>query len=476
MPTAQRVVLAVSFAMLCTATVRAAENEPDERLLYKTVGDVKLHLHVFRPAKPSDQPQPCIVFFFGGGWVGGSPTQFYPHCRHLAERGMVAISAEYRVKNRHGTTPFACVEDGKSAVRWVRRNAAKLNIDPKRIAAGGGSAGGHVAAATGTLAGFDAKDEDRDVSSRPNALVLFNPVFDNGPDGYGHERVKERWREFSPLHNIDRETPPTIVFLGTKDKLIPVKTAKRYGKKMSEAAVRYGLHLYEDQPHGFFNYRGGRNQYYDRTVREMDRFLESLGYLEGKPAEAERGAGNRSRSRAPGGNPTRRRARLSKPGTSRSAGIPQRSSGAEDLASRLRPDFAVRVSARSVRGANRRLYPCSSASRVEDHALRVGVEFVGRSRQRAVGESFGKVFRGCRRYHVAQVGLWPGAGVAVESLYLQIDLGPLHVAGGRIGRGGAAEDPRNGQGGNDSDNHHRGKQLDQREAGFRMGSLHERHV
>jgi acetyl esterase/lipase len=262
----------------------AADQTPDEQVLYKTAGNVKLQLHIFNPTnhKATDKT-PAIVFFFGGGWVGGSPSQFYPHCSYFASRGMVAISAEYRVKNRDGTTPYECVKDGKSAIRWVRAHASELGLDPNRIAAGGGSAGGHVAAATGTLKKFDEPSEDKSVSSKPNALVLFNPVFDNGPGGYGHDRVQEQWRDFSPMHNIDKDTPPTVVFLGTQDKLIPVSTGEKYRDLMAKAGVRCDLHLYEGQPHGFFNYREGKKTYYYQTVIEADKFLASLGFLGGPP-------------------------------------------------------------------------------------------------------------------------------------------------------------------------------------------------
>ena len=262
----------------------AADIAPDRKITYKTVGEVNLQLHVFNPENhmPTDH-RPCIVFFFGGGWIGGSPTQFYPHCQYLASRGMVAISAEYRVKSRNGTTPYECVKDGKSAIRWVRLHAEELGIDPRRIAAGGGSAGGHVAAATGMVKDFEEPSEDTAISSKPNALVLFNPVYDNGPEGYGYDRVKEHWRAFSPMHNIDEDTPPTIVFLGTKDKLIPVSTAEKYKGLMAQFGQRCDLHLYKGQPHGFFNYRKGKNTYYFQTVIETDKFLASLGYIEGQP-------------------------------------------------------------------------------------------------------------------------------------------------------------------------------------------------
>lgn len=257
--------------------------EPDETIVYKKLEDDELSLHLFYPENhQASDKRSGIVFFFGGGWNGGSPSQFYPHCQYLSSRGMVAMSAEYRVKSRNQTTPRECVMDGKSAVRWIRLNAKKLGIDPAKIAAGGGSAGGHVAAATGTVEAFEQAGEDGSVVSCPDALVLFNPVFDNGPKGYGHSRVKDYWKEISPLHNITSSVPPTVVFLGTKDQLIPVETAKRYQRLMEEKKRRCDLHLYQGQAHGFFNLSKGRD-FYVQTVFEMDRFLCSLGFLTGEP-------------------------------------------------------------------------------------------------------------------------------------------------------------------------------------------------
>ncbi|MBN1294274.1 MAG: alpha/beta hydrolase fold domain-containing protein [Candidatus Latescibacteria bacterium] len=283
----QHIVL-VFFAFLLVSSIHAGENyEPDRIVVYKTGESYELRLHIFNPTQHTENDhRPAIVFFFGGGWVGGTPTQFYPYCRYLTSRGMVAVSAEYRIENTHGTTPYECVKDGKSAVRWLRSHAAVLGIDPDRIAAGGGSAGGHVAAATGTVKGFEEAGEDTTVSSKPNALVLFNPVFDNSPEGYDYDRVKKHWRDFSPMHNIDENTPPTIVFLGTKDELIPVTTAGKYKSLMEKYGVRCDLFLYEGQPHGFFNhpfFRGTSYEYFNKTCIEMDRFLKSLGYFEGEP-------------------------------------------------------------------------------------------------------------------------------------------------------------------------------------------------
>lgn len=266
------------------AAAQESKTKPDRVVLFKTTEQGPLKLHIFEPEghKATDQ-RPAIVFFFGGGWVGGSASHFYPQSQYLADRGMVAICAEYRIRSKHKTTPFECVADGKSAMRWVRSHADELGIDPDRLAAGGGSAGGHVAAATATLPGLDDPADDLSVSCVPNALVLFNPVYDNGPDGYGYDRVKERWQEISPLHNIREGIPPAIVFLGTKDRLVPVATGKAFQKKMEDVGSRSELMLWEGAEHGFFNPGKGDGTAYHETVAAMDRFLTELGYL--KPAE-----------------------------------------------------------------------------------------------------------------------------------------------------------------------------------------------
>ena len=253
--------------------------EPDRLIDYKQIGDVTLQLHVFDPPESDDPSRPAIVFFFGGGWNGGTPSQFYTHCRHLADQGVVAMAADYRVKSRHETTPFHCVQDGKSAVRYIRSHADELRIDPQRIAAGGGSAGGHVAAAVATVPELNEPDEATDVSCVPDALVLFNPVYNNGPDEYGHDRVADRYLEISPFHNIRSGMPPAIVFFGTEDKLVSVSTIRAFQEKMRSVGSRSDLLLFQGEPHGFFNYGRGDGSSYRETVAAMDSFLADLGYL-----------------------------------------------------------------------------------------------------------------------------------------------------------------------------------------------------
>jgi len=197
---------------------------------------------------------------------------------------MVAICAEYRTKKEHGTDPRVCVMDAKSALRWIRSTAPNLGIDPDRVAAGGGSAGGHLAAATATLIDFNEPDEDPSVSCIPNALILFNPVYDNSEIGYGYERVKSYWQDFSPMHNLKNGTPPTIVFLGSEDKYIPVTTAKEFQARMKKNGDRSELVVYDQMKHGFFNQSKNDNRYKE-TLAAMDQFLVSLGWLKAPKAK-----------------------------------------------------------------------------------------------------------------------------------------------------------------------------------------------
>ena len=291
-----------TLSLLCALNA-SAQRKPQwpakfhgaEKAVYKTIGEVRLHLHIFRPTKQKVNA-PAIVFFFGGGWRSGTPKQFEQQCRYLASRGMVAMTAEYRIRNLHGTPATACVEDGKSAVRWMRAHAKKLGIDPNRIAAGGGSAGGHVAACTGVIAGFEAKGEDGRMSSVPNAMVLFNPPcvlapvpirkdFLNDANLAGlRERMGVAPRELSPWHHVHKGQPPTLVLHGEADPTVKFWTAKVFVEKMQLSNNAAELAAYPGEAHGFFNYGRRGNKMFIATMRRTDEFLAKLGWLKGKPS------------------------------------------------------------------------------------------------------------------------------------------------------------------------------------------------
>jgi acetyl esterase len=253
-----------------------------DQILYKTIDTTQLYLTVYPSTiKDPNIKSPAIVFFFGGGWNSGTVKQFEPQALYFSQRGMVCILVDYRVREKQKTTPFESLKDAKTAIRYIRAQANELRIDPTKIVAAGGSAGGHLAAATAIINDYNESTDNTAISCIPDALVLFNPVFDNGPGGYGYERIGEAYKNFSPLHNIKSGAPPTIVFLGDKDHLVPVETAKYYKTIMEKVKSRCDLFVYEDQGHGFFNYKN--LEYYKKTVSETDTFLQSIGLLKKDP-------------------------------------------------------------------------------------------------------------------------------------------------------------------------------------------------
>ncbi len=250
---------------------------------YKTVADTKLKLYVFEPKghKPNS-PRPAIVFFYGGGFVAGSPAQFAKHCEYLATRGMVAITADYRVKNRHGTTPTDSVEDGKDAMRFVRSNAKRLGVDSHRIVAAGGSAGGLIAACVGVIP--SAGNSKAETSYTPNAMLLFNPaimgttvVERTDPDGSPSFK-----KQIMPFHHVREDLPPSMMFYGAHDKF--VKGAKEFQQAARGKGNRCEVLTWEGVGHGFFNLGRNDNKEFIATLKAADKFLESLAYVRGEPA------------------------------------------------------------------------------------------------------------------------------------------------------------------------------------------------
>jgi acetyl esterase len=253
--------------------------------IYKTMGLTKLKLYIFQPSgcKEGDR-LPTVVFFHGGGWAGGNSSQFIPQCKYLANHGMVAISAEYRVRKRQGVMPFECVADAKSAIRWVRANAYQFGIDKNQIAAGGGSAGGHIAACAALIKDFDDNKEDLNISSVPNALVIFNAPLDVPEIVHILPKkvikaLHNREKEISPIDNVSNGAPPTIIFHGTADNNVPFHQSTRFCEEMKKHANQCEVVPFEGLGHGFFNYYNGINPSFYSTMESTVKFFKSIGYL-----------------------------------------------------------------------------------------------------------------------------------------------------------------------------------------------------
>ena len=256
----------------------AAGLQATRQVVYKTAAGRELHLHILEPQghKVTDR-RACYVVIHGGGWTSGSPLRMYPFADHYAKLGLLGISVEYRLVGKSaGTTPFECAKDGRSAIRYIRAHASELGIDPQKIIVSGGSAGGHVAAATAFFEGVDDAGDNLTVSPVPNALVLLFPVIDTSSEGYGNAKCGPKWQEISPLHRVSGKAPPTIVFHGTGDTVTPFKGAKAFCDAMAAAGNRCELVVNEGGVHGYLM---KTQALYDETMRKTDAFLQSLGLL-----------------------------------------------------------------------------------------------------------------------------------------------------------------------------------------------------
>lgn len=296
--------IGAAFAALLGAAVPAGADEgelpePDRSLVYREIDGVSLRLHIFLPEghRRGDR-RPAVIFFFGGGWAGGTPRQFFPQARELAGLGLVGISAEYRVRSRHGVMPDACVSDAKVAIRRVRELHDELGVDPERIVAAGGSAGGHLAACAGVVPGFEPEGGATAFDSVPNAMILFNPVVDTTETGFGGDRFRPEHREaLSPCHHVRPGLPPTIVFHGESDAVVPFENAQRFVRLMREAGNDCELVGFPGRGHGFFNSpafrKGARAEDYRAVMDAVIAFLRAHGFLPVQAAEkkALRGSG-----------------------------------------------------------------------------------------------------------------------------------------------------------------------------------------
>jgi acetyl esterase/lipase len=160
-------------------------------------------------------------------------------------------------------------------MRWLRQHADELCIDPAQIVGAGGSAGAHVAACAALIEGFEAKDDDRSISCRPDALLLYNPVLEPLPHDIGDTvPTAEIGHLISPVHHVDARTPPTLLLYGTEDDAYG-GPAPLYVQKAIAAGCRAELYLAEGQKHGFFN----EPPWMERTLKRAETFLVSLGYI-----------------------------------------------------------------------------------------------------------------------------------------------------------------------------------------------------
>lgn len=276
----KRFTILSAIALIVFVGANAFGQDKFKTFTYKTVGEKQLKIHVhYPPGWKAGDSRPAMIFFFGGGWSSGTTDQFLDQAAYFATRGMVTARADYRVKSRDGVTPDQCVADTRSAVRWMRKNAKKLGIDPKKLVSSGGSAGGHLAACMMIEDSVETEGDDLSISTVPQAMVLFNPVL-----SFEHEMIigrlgdkKDLAKKISPTAHLGKKTPPALILFGTNDRLKAF--GDQYWEKAEKIGARADKYIADGQGHGFFN----RSPWKEKTMIAADKFLASVGLLEGKP-------------------------------------------------------------------------------------------------------------------------------------------------------------------------------------------------
>lgn len=271
---------------LAQAPSEVRENSDGNAFVYEQgAGGKEMKLYVFQPPRETrGKPRGAIVVFHGGGWSEGTAEWTFGQARYFASLGMVGISVDYRLANGKDTTPVEAVEDAKAAIRWVRNHAESLNVDPKRVAAYGESAGGHLAAATAIIGENPSKD---DQSAVPDALVLYSPALNVESSEHFQTLVRagQDVDSILPAKHIRKGMPPTIIVTGALDKMPTPAAMSEFCEKMKQAHNRCELHVYPGVGHmlqtpGESEEKGqGLSKTSYDSYLKIDLFLASLGYI-----------------------------------------------------------------------------------------------------------------------------------------------------------------------------------------------------
>lgn len=264
------------------------EAQPNEKIVYRTTEQGKpLSIWIYWPGgKRPESPLPAIVLYHGGGWTTGTPVFYLAVARHFVGRGMIALLPEYRVNESSGSRIPDSTMDARSAMRWVKAHAVELGVDPMRLSAGGGSAGGQLAASLGA-AKVDHPGEPA-IDPRPEALVLFNPGLNFSYPTFAGAGLEdnpavegmafEDLAPSDPMKNLAPGYPPCIVFHGTADATVPFGAVEQFVAAVNSVGSACELVPFAGAGHTF--YQGPRNRAsFDLAMERADRFLAELGLM-----------------------------------------------------------------------------------------------------------------------------------------------------------------------------------------------------
>ena len=265
----------IALALVALPALALAQNAPkvpagvayEPDIEFGASGDVKLALDLAHPEK-LDKPAPCIVFIHGGGWRGGNRKAHSQHICDFAAKGYVVASVQYRLSDV-AIWP-AQVEDVKCAIRYLRANADKHKLNPDKIGAVGFSAGAHLSMLLGTMDkkdGLEGTGGHADQSSKVNAVVAFFGPTDLSAEfpskpldvptlidqllGSKPADKPDAAKAASPITYVDKGDAPTLIYHGSKDRLVPHTQAYAMADAMSKAGMPGRVEILVGADHGW---------------------------------------------------------------------------------------------------------------------------------------------------------------------------------------------------------------------------------
>lgn len=235
---------------------------------YKKIDTVVLDFKIFKPKSFDPKKEySTVILFHGGGFNSRFANQFARHSKYFNSRNFIAITPVYRIKKLHQSTPAESCDDAKDLLDYIYSNAERYNINKDMIFVGGGSAGGLLALSTTFW-----KVKNNIVKG----LILYNPIVDTGLNSAFSNRRKGKYNlDISPIHHINKNLPPTIIFHGSLDEMEPIKKIRKYQGMVETFGLSCNVVEYPGQGHSFFN----SQEFFIKTSKEVDKFLSSLGYI-----------------------------------------------------------------------------------------------------------------------------------------------------------------------------------------------------
>ncbi len=224
--------------------VNRGSAQPDATVVYDAPRGLALDVYRPREAAPG---APVVLFFYGGSWQTGARAQYRFVGSRLAERGVVAIVADYRTWPAAGFPAF--MGDAARAVRWTRDHAADYGGDPARLFLAGHSAGAQIAALLGTdarhLAAVDLRPRDL-----AGVIGLSGP-YDFVISGKLEEIFgpRSQWPEAMALRFVDGDEPPFLLVHGDADRTVDVGNSRRLDFALRRKGVPSTLEIVPDGNH-----------------------------------------------------------------------------------------------------------------------------------------------------------------------------------------------------------------------------------